>query len=517
MAEHNFTKDDVKKRLKRIKNKTLGEIDDKGVFDSYNDKELQKGIAGEIIEKCVFEYPSDCKQEPDLNIDGVKTELKTTGLIYNNNKEWVAKENVSVTAVSVYTNASETFQTSHFLSKTEHLLFVYYKYLRKRNERIKPIEYKPFPIIGYKFYDLPDDEKDALKKDWENVHGLICDISQKYGNNHDKEWEKKVKDEYINRRHEIRDKGLNYIDLAPKWPPRFRLKSSYITYIYNKKDSNYESIDLDMKDLDTYEKICVDITKKFTGKTIREISKILNFDLPENKPKNIGEMVFLKMLGCKQKKMSKIDFFAKEGIIPKTIVLLENKMPKEDTKFFRVDFDEVTQKRFEYFDDNNDLKEREFEFEDSEFYRYFTEHQFLGILFKKAKGKDAYDDIFIGTERLFFDKKIIEVDLKKLWDDTREKIFEKKLKDVPTMKKNKQVILKNGELSFHPNFMPSSLNSVFIKLSGKDSTTESKTEEVNGIKMVPQYVWIRKKTIKEMLEYEMPPHIYDLINNMFEK
>ena len=85
MSDHIYDKNALIRRLEAYLGKTLEMIDNKGMFDYVQDFNLQKGIAGSIVEQCIFEYPPDTKQEADLIIvdgsENVKTELKTTGML----------------------------------------------------------------------------------------------------------------------------------------------------------------------------------------------------------------------------------------------------------------------------------------------------------------------------------------------------------------------------------------------------------------------------------------------------
>lgn len=58
---------------------------------------------------------------------------------------------------------------------------------------------------------------------------------------------------------------------------------------------------------------------------------------------------------------------------------------------------------------------------------------------------------------------------------------------------------KSGDISSAPNFMKSKDNAVFMRGSGIDSALVHKTECVNGIKMLPQYVWIKGTAIIDEL------------------
>ena len=74
------------------------------------------------------------------------------------------------------------------------------------------------------------------------------------------------------------------------------------------------------------------------------------------------------------------------------------------------------------------------------------------------------------------------------------------LEDVVQRRKSGEIVRnKNGEVSSAPNFMKSRENDVFMRGSGVDSSLRHKTECVNGMRMLPQYVWIKGSTIVEEL------------------
>lgn len=145
MAEHFFHKRDIVDLLERCLNKTLGEVDVNHVFDKTVNHPKITGIAGDVIEQSVLGYPADSRQEPDLNIDGVLTELKTTGIKYTaDGTKYEAKEPMSITAVSPPVIVDEDFATSNLWHKLDHLLFIYYLYASKT--KVPAAGYANFPI-----------------------------------------------------------------------------------------------------------------------------------------------------------------------------------------------------------------------------------------------------------------------------------------------------------------------------------------------------------------------------------
>ena len=82
MGKHQYpcTRLDLETKLKAIVGRTLGEIDTAHVFKLTETNPKVTGIAGDVIEQSVIGYPPNSGQEPDLVVDGVEIELKTTGL-----------------------------------------------------------------------------------------------------------------------------------------------------------------------------------------------------------------------------------------------------------------------------------------------------------------------------------------------------------------------------------------------------------------------------------------------------
>ena len=113
------------------------------------------------------------------------------------------------------------------------------------------------------------------------------------------------------------------------------------------------------------------------------------------------------------------------------------------------------------------------------------------VIFKETdlKGK-LENNKLIGLKRVVFSEDFINTVVKTLWEDTKDKVLNNKLKDVTRKDKNGNIIKnKTGVISSAPNFMKSTENVVFIR--GDSSDSSFKPELVNGIKMYNQYCWIR--------------------------
>lgn len=475
---HFFNRKELERILDACLNKTLGEVDVNDVFDKTKEHPKITGIAGDVIEQSVLGYPADIRQEPDLDVDGIKTELKTTGIKYiNKNTKLVAKEPMSITAVSPEVIVNETFDDSNFWHKLAHLLFVYYLY--DSSDTVIAAEYANFPIKGYQFYEFNSDDKKTLKNDWETVRDFIRYLQDEYEN---------YEDEYPRISSELR-KNLMYIDTAPKWPhrPRFRLKRSFVSSIVQEHFG--ESLEQLPKSYTSYSEIneaCHELTEKYKGKSVNELIDLLDIEV-RTINKSIGEQIIVKMFGGQSKKMQQISLFNKLGIIGKTLTLTERGLRKEDMKLFTIDFSEF---------------DEDINFEDSQTYDYFANNRFLCIIFQRPYvNAKLNENIFLGFKMITFDEEFLENDVRKTWERIKDLVVNDKLEDVVMLDRNGNP-RKNpsGNIMSAPNFPKSSEGNVFVR--GTSSTSDDKPLTLNGIKMYRQQMWVKGLYIVEKLNNE---------------
>ncbi len=524
MPEHIYKKEDLIKRFDTILNKTFEEIDNKGIFEHFQEVKLQKGIAGSVIEQCVLGYAPDTKQEADLIVisgcEKNETELKTTGMLISDN-HFIAKEPMSITAVGVHDISEQKFENSHFWNKIQHMLIVYYEYLKRKDRKITAYDYKDFPIKGYEFHEFTQEEIEGLKIDWEYVHDLCEEVVNRHPGPRSKEWKNEVKDDYIDS-HGILRRLLTYIDLAPTYPPRFRFKQPFVSGIIAKHfGQELEQLPGRYIVLNDIDKKCHELTQKYRLMSIGEIADIFSIPRVTDKGKEnkaIAEQVIVKMFGGNASSLNQVSIFVKFGLIAKSISVTPFGGRTEDMKLFKIDFDEIVKETIEEINEDGYLITRTLEFEDSDLYSYFADHEFLCILFEEPAKEYMVDENgeykrdnkgrrieinhplcmnkFLGFERLVFSDEFINNKVKKLWEDTRDKVINKKLVDVVQTRKNGSLIINaDGNASSAPNFMKSKENDVFVRGAGKDSALINKTEVVNGIRMLPQYYWIKGASV----------------------
>lgn len=477
-----FKRQDIEKLLKDSIGKTLFEVDKAKLFVHHEGRDKMKGIAGDIVEMSILGCKKDSKQEPDILVDGVSTEIKTTGMIKPKKADsqyiYECKEPVSITAVSISAIVKEEFETSNFWHKLAHMLWVYYWYNSPVTVTLS--EYKDFPILGFQFYEFSAEDKLLLRQDWLLVRNFLIVIHQDYRTQEEREAQ------YPRLSHELRSQ-LMLIDTAPKYPnnPRFRLKRSYATVIADHYFSNksYEKLSESISKYEDLDKKCKQLTNLYKGKTFKQIAEILNVDINLG-VKNFAENAVVKMFGGHASKLNDIEDFAKIGIIAKSVPLWENGRGKEDMKLFLPNLIEWTS---------------ETEFEDSVIYDYFAGHHFLFIIYRYAN----HEIIFEGFKRVFFDERFIYENVKKTWDEVRDLIINKKLRIEPQVGYSLAGRLNtSGTIREAPNFPKAKTNAVFVRGGATSSADKYKTLEINGLKMIPQSIWLSRKVVKKLIENE---------------
>ena len=502
--DRKYTKAFVYALLEGVKGKTLGEVDKSHQFARTQKSEKITGIAGDVIEQSVFGYKRDSKQECDIEIDGVLTELKTTGVRIPKselakvkgktgdayNLHLGAKEGISITGVTLEPTIQTDFNTSHFWEKSEHLLIVFYEY--KSYEAVPASAYANFQIVDYCFNTFSEEERSKLCNDWEIVRDYLQNIYNAY------EDEEKRNEQLVGFTHLLRP-NLLLIELVPAFKrkstgayqkPRYRLKQTFVDYIvrghFDKSRANNEiSLKESFSSFAQLDARCHSITLKYKGKTFSQLKEELEIETAISN-KSFGAQCVLKMFGANCKRLNQISDFTKAGIIAKTITITPSGSRTEDMKLRRIDFEEWA--------------DEDIDFQDSDVYSYFCEHSFLCPIFCEHDENDCAKTTFEGFKRFAFDDDFIENEVKRTWDDSRNLILKKDLKweyiyDKDGNKKKN----KSGSYMGSPNFPKSANYRVFFRGGANDSRDEAKTEVVNGIRMLPQFFWLKGSYIAEKL------------------
>lgn len=503
--DRKYTKEFVYNLLEEVKGKTLGEVDKSHQFNRTKESPKITGIAGDVIEQSVFGYERDSDQECDIEIDGVLTELKTTGVRVPKsdlkkaegktgdayNVYLGAKEGISITGVTFEPTIQTDFDTSHFWEKSEHLLIVFYEY--KSYDVVAAADYANFPIVDYVYNKFNETERSQLRNDWELVRNYLQKVYDKYSDACERN------KHLVGFTHVLRP-DLLLIELVPGFKekasgayqkPRYRLKKTFIDYIVRGHfDKSRLQTEISLKEsFSSFAQLdarCHALSAKYKGKTFVELKKLLGIEASCS-TKDFAAKAILKMFDAECSKLNQIADFVKAGIIAKTITTTPTGGKTEDMKMNRIYFDEWA---------NKDV-----EFEDSEVYTYFSEHSFLCPIFCERDAADNRKTTFEGFKRFSFDDNFLENEVKRTWEKSRELIHNRTLKwEYVFDKDGNKRQNKSGSYMGAPNFPKSSEYKVFFRGGADDSRDEAKTEVVNDIRMIPQYYWLKGTFIADKLK-----------------
>ena len=501
-----YTKEQIYNLLEEVKGKTLGEVDKSRQFDRTQKSEKITGIAGDVIEQSVFGYDRDNYQECDIEIDGVLTELKTTGVRIPKNllKEVKgktgdayniylgAKEGISITRVTFEPTIQTDFETSHFWEKSQHLLIVFYEY--KSYVNVTTSGYANFPIVDYCYNSFSSEEKAKLQNDWEIVRDYLQGIYTEYQDTDSRN------EHLIGFTHILRPQLL-LIELVPGFKrigtgayqkPRYRLKKTFVDYIvHGHFDKSRAKNEIALKEsFSSFAQLdarCHALSLKYKGMTLPELKKALGI---EGNMKNIASTCVIRMFGTECKLLNQISDFTKAGIIAKTITITPKGKKTEDMKLAHIDFEEWA--------------DRDADFEDSDVYSYFSEHSFLCPIFCEPDSNDPSKTTFEGFKRFSFDDDFIENEVRRTWEDSRNLIHRNELVwEYEYDKQGEKLINGSGAYIGAPNFPKSSNYNVFFRGGANVSNDKTRTECVNGIRMLPQFFWLKGSYITNKLK-EIP-------------
>ncbi len=527
--DRKYTKAFVHALLEGVKGKTLGEVDTSHQFARTKKSEKITGIAGDVIEQSVFGYERDSKQECDIEIDGVLTELKTTGVRVPKsdlakvkgkvgaayNVYLGAKEGISITGVTFEPTIQTDFATSHFWEKSEHLLIVFYEY--KSYEAVPASAYAEFPIVDYCYNTFSEEEQAKLRNDWEIVRDYLQHVYDEFSDSDERN------KHLVGFTHILRP-NLLLIELVPSFKargtdkekqtvsyqkPRYRLKQTFVDYIvrghFDKSRANTEiSLKESFSSFAQLDCRCHVLSAKYKGKTFAQLKEMLAVEGAIS-DKDFGAQCILKMFGAECKKLNQISDFTKAGIIAKTITITPTGSRTEDMKLHHIDFEE-------WLDEN-------MEFQDSAVYSYFCEHSFLCPVFcergdmAKKRQRESIEEYaerikieskkttFEGFKRFAFDDEFIDSEVKRTWEDSRNLIHNRQLKwEYKYDKNGEKRKNKSGSYMGAPNFPKSADYPVFFRGGADDSRDEAKTEVVNDIHMLPQFFWLKGSYIADKLK-----------------
>lgn len=383
---------------KRLINKTFRQIIDEDLDNNYinepseylqgsNRKSENKGKLGQIIEEHFFHYKCNSDSRADFPEAGV--ELKVTPFKFSSNGRMTAKERLIITMIDYMNIVDETFETSHFWSKSKLILLVYYLY---KSEVESNLDYT---ICFSNLFTPSNDDLCIIKRDFELIVNKI-----KEGKAHElSEGDTLYLGAATKSATSKNRRAQPFSDILAK-PRAFAFKQSYMTYVLNNyivsKKENSEKILKDNKVI-SFEEYVTEIIEMNRGKSVEELSN--EFSVSNvNKPKHLESILAYRMLGIKG---NKAEEFIKANVVVKSIRIENNNRIKENMSFPVFKFKELVSE----------------EWENSTFGNYLRETRFFFVIYKYDKNNILR---LQGCQFWNIPYNDLENEVKKVWKNTKQ-------------------------------------------------------------------------------------------------
>jgi len=422
------------------------------------DKDVNKGGLGQLIEKYLFGMDNNSDSEPDFMPAGI--ELKVTPYKKIKGDKLSAKERLVLNIIDYMTEYKNTFRSSHFWYKNNKIQLLWYLWEANKDK-------KDLIITHEKLLELEKNEDlKQIEEDWNFIINKIRE----------------------GKAHEISEADTMYLGACskganasstrqqpfsdiPAMQRAFCFKNSYMTQLVRKYIGDYSNVEKVLKDTDaSFNDFVQNVINEYKGKTQSELMKELNID---SKAKNVLNMIINRMFNVKSK-LKDTDEFVKANIIPKTIRVESNGRIIESMSFPYFKFDEIMNTDFE----DSDLKEE------------LETTKYMFFIFKEENGEYVFKGI-------------------KLWN-MPEIIIESKVK---SMYEKTQEVIRTGNIVNHidergrriTNFPGMSDNGVcHVRPHGKnskDTTSLPVKDSVTGaIEFTKQCFWFNNSYLKEIIK-----------------
>jgi DNA mismatch repair protein MutH len=366
-----------------LSGKTLSEVID---MSKIAENISNKGDLGNMVEKYYYQYkPDNSSHMPDFPEAGV--ELKTTGVLKRSDGSYRAKERLVLTMINYMNLIEERWDTSSLMEKCRILLILFYLY--EKGVAVFDRRFVIHPLL----FGFPSDDLEIIKRDWETIRRKIEE----------------------GRAHELSEGDTYYLGACRKGSGgenetlnkqpfsdilaksrAFSLKPSYVNRIIEGHTSEVGVLDITAEL--TIEEATQNKFKPYLGKTIEEISHILNFHKQGKNDKGFYRSLTMRMLGVTKRTVPELD---KAGVEPKTIRVNKYWMPAEAMSFPTFKYMEIIE-------------------EDWENSSFFTkiEQKFLFVIFREDENGDLRLEKASYWNMPYLDR----LEAHRVWEDTKRRV-----------------------------------------------------------------------------------------------
>ncbi len=368
---------------KGLSGKTLAEVID---MTAVTENRSNKGDLGNMVEKYYYGFqPDNSTHLPDFQDAGV--ELKTTGVLRKSDGSYKAKERLVLTMINYMSLVDEQWDSSSLMEKCRLMLILFYLY-----EKGLPVFDRRF-VLHPSLFEFPEEDLEIIRQDWETIRRKIEDGKAHELSEGDTYYLGACRKGSGGPDEKLREQPFS--DVLAK-SRAFSLKPSYVNRIIDGHTSEVGAFEVGAGigiEEATRRKF-----QPYLGKTVAEISTMLNFHKKGKNDKSFYANLTKRMLGADTKTVPEFD---KAGIEPKTVRVDRNWKPAEPMSF----------PGFKYMDIIHE------DWEKSSFFKKI-EKRFLFVIFRK----DEYGELRLEKVSYWNMPYADRLEAQRVWEDTKRRV-----------------------------------------------------------------------------------------------
>jgi len=421
-----------------LSGKTLADVVD---MKQITENISNKGDLGNMVERYYYRYqPDNTSHKPDFPEAGV--ELKTTGVLRRSDGSYKAKERLVLTMINYMNLIEEQWDSSSLMEKCRLMLILFYLY--EKGLAVFDRRFVLNPIL----FEFPDEDLEIIKRDWEIIRQKIED----------------------GRAHELSEGDTYYLGACRKGSGgeseklkkqpfseilaksrAFSLKPSYVNRII--KGHTSEAGTLGITEEVTIEKATQNKFKPYLGKTVEEISDLLDFHKQGKNDKGFYRHLTMRILGGARKTIPELE---KAGVELKTIRVNKNWVPEEAMSF----------PIFRYMDILDE------DWEDSSFFNKI-EQKFLFVIFREDNTGNLRLEKLNYWNMPYLDRE----EAHRVWEDTKRRV------------------------AIDANDLPKSAESRVAHVRPKGRNKKDTIPTPQGTMLVKKCFWLNRNYIAEVVKH----------------
>lgn len=366
-----------------LSGKTLAEAVD---MSQVTENRRNKGDLGRMVEKYYYQItPDNTTHLPDFPEAGV--ELKTTGVLKRRDDSYKAKERLVLTMINYVSMVNEEWETSSLMEKCRLILLLFYLY--EKDLSIFDRRFVLHPVL----FEFSEKDAKIIKRDWEIIRKKIQDGKAHELSEGDTYYLGACRKGSGGEKEKLKSQPNSSILAKSR---AFSLKPSYVNQIIEGHTSEVEALDLVAEQ--TIEDATHSKFKPYLGKTIEDISSMLDFHKQGKNDKGFYRNLTMRILGGTKRTVPELE---KAGVELKTIRVNKDWMPAEAMSF-------PTFKYMEIIDED---------WEGSSFFEKI-EQKFLFVIFRKGEDGNLRLDKVNYWNMPYEDRE----ESRRVWQETKRRV-----------------------------------------------------------------------------------------------